>query len=452
MGSHFEPGRGWRFDFWLYKVRHTAPRGFATKRESDDAEAALRRRLMAERHGVIVPTTTSTSARFANWGGVYRRWITAQHERTGRPKRPDIIEANISSVLRFFGRRPTDPADYVHPTAPYHDYTLADPIENPAIMRDFDTWMTSEGIAGSTRNHYLTTLSRMYWLAMQAEYRDASGAPAYNPFKDRPRAKWKRRTTLLTAADIQRWIQQASYHARLAIAIATLNPKFRLNNILRLEWSDIDFDHRLIRVWDHKTDDSGKALVAAMPQQLVNILEDARRRHPNATRVILYRGAPVQSIDEAVRAAAVAAGLTWGRYQPNGVTFHSIRHFASTQLARLGVPADRRQPVTGHADIEMELWYTHLFPDDERAHTETLSEALPIETDVMSGPRRIARPRRPGQAQPAFSRSAVGHSDQVGTEVGHFGPKRGQTGVDRAVAGLRRGPQIAANRARKLLK
>jgi integrase len=456
MASHFEKGRGWRYDFRLYKQRHVAPRGFKTKRDSDAAEDALRRRLMLEHAGVDVPPARASSARFANWAGVYMRWVMAQHA-LGNIKRPDAIRANVSSVLRFWGRRPTDEGVYVHPGAPYHDLTLADPIADPSWIRKFDDWMADEGLAGSTRNHYVTTMSRFYWLAMQAEYRDASGAPAYNPFKDRPRQKWKRRTTTLTADQIATWIQHASYHARLAIAIATLNPKFRLTNVLQLEWSDIDFEHRLIRVWDHKTDDAGKALVAAMPTQLRNILNDARQRHPNAQHVILYRGQPVKSIDEAVKNAAIAAGLPWGRYTPNGVTFHSIRHFASTQLARLGIGADQRAPVTGHEDLEMELWYTHLFPEDERAHTEALSAAVNIEGAVMAGPRRIVRPARPSgpgtgnlaPARPGISTSAVGNRAAVGTPVEPFDPNRGKLGVNRSIVGLRRGPQKVTNRGRK---
>lgn len=450
MASHFEPGRGWRYDFRLFKVRHRAPRGFKTKRDSDAAEDALRRRLMLEHAGVVVPPTRSTSARFANWAGVYMRWVQGQHA-LGRIKRPDAIQANVSSVLRFFGRKPTDPDKYVHPTAPYHDLTLADPIADPSIIRAFEDWMTREGLAGSTRNHYVTTLSRLYWLAMQAEYREVSGAPAYNPFKDRPRQRWTRRTTTLTAAQIRSWIQQASYHARLALAIATLNPKFRLENILKTEWTDVDLDQRTITIWDHKTDNLGKALVAAIPAQLENILRNARERHPNARHVILYRGVPVKSIDESVKSAALAAGLPWGRFEPGGVTFHSIRHFASTQLARLGVPADRRKHVTGHEDLEMELWYTHLVPEDERAHTEALSASLDIEGDVIAGPRRIVRPAAARALIAGVSRRAGGNRSEGGTPGELFGPNGVKSGVVRAHPGLRRGPQRRAKRDGKSL-
>lgn len=266
MSSYFEPGRGnatkkingktvrggYRYDFELFGQRHRSPRGFDTKQESDDAEAALRRRLKLEKAGVAVLPPSSTSPKFGNWGGVYSAWVHSRHK-LGLLKAPEAIDVNISSVLRFFGARPTKAGDYVHPTAPYHNLTLADPIAAPSWIRRFDEWLETEGLAGGTRNHYNTTLRRMYWLAMQAEYRDESGAPPYNPFQDRPRYKWKRRTATLTPDQIVAWISRASFHTRIALSIATLNPKFQLQNILQLEWTDVNFEHRLIRVWTTRT-------------------------------------------------------------------------------------------------------------------------------------------------------------------------------------------------------
>lgn len=465
MASYFEKGRGnttrtidgekviggYRYDFTMFGQRHRSPRGYDRRSDCDDAEQELRRRLKLEHAGVTVLSTESTSPRFANWAGVYRAWVRSQHT-LGLLKRPDAIEANISSVLRFVGQKPTALEAYVHPGAPYRDLTLEDFIRDPSLLRAFDQWMADEQLAGSTRNHYTATLSAMYQLALKPEYHDASGPPRYNPFRDRPRFGWKRRTTTLTAEQIQRWIQHASYHARLAIAIAVLNPKFRLKNILQLEWSDVDLAQQLITVWDHKTDDSGEALVAAMPEQLVSILKDCRERHPQAKRVILYRGRPVASIDEAVKNAAIAAKLPWGRAVRNGVTFHSIRHFASTQLARLGVDAERRKPITGHRDIGMELWYTHLLPDvDERAHTETLSAAVPIAADVTAARLRASRPKSEGKTQPAFSKRAGGISGAGGILGGTVTPNQGDLGAPRAIAGLRRGPQPRASNAMKTL-
>jgi hypothetical protein len=140
------------------------------------------------------------------------------------------------------------------------------------------------------------------------------------------------------------------------------------------------------------------------------------------------------------------------------VTFHSLRHFASTQLAKLNVPADRRKNVTGHADLESELWYTHLFPEDERAHAELLSDLVEIEGSVIARPSRIRkRPtvepdpgNRPSGQPPAPTPiEAVRKHRAVRTPVE---PLRGNRGIrvqKRALSGLRRGPQPVASKRPK---
>lgn len=473
MSTRFEIGRGdvkkkvngktvvggWCYDFKLFGQRHHLRRGFDRQSDSEDAERELRRRLKLERLGVAVAPLEVTSPRFSNWAGVYKHWVMAQAA-LGEIKAPDAIINNIHSVLRFFGARPTKPDAFIYEDAPYHDLTLGDVIADPSWLRRFDDWLAEQGFAGSTRNHYNGTLSKMYWLGMLPEYRDQAGILPYNPFRDRPRYRWKRRTSTLTAADVERWIGQASYHTRLALSIATLNSKFRLANVLKLEWADVNFELKLIKVWDHKTDSAGEALVAAMPDQLVRILQDARLRHPNATHVILYHGRPVKSIDESVKNAAIAAGLVWGRKVKGGVTFHSLRHFASTQMARLQIPADQRQNVTGHKDLKMEMWYTHLFPEDERQHAEALSQTVQLEQAVTTGPVRITRPaglrmRRKAKAaataSPGVLRKLGGLSDVGGAVGGPLKQSEGILGSNRALRGLRRGPQGSAAERRKLL-
>lgn len=403
MGVYYDERRGFRFDFRLYKKRHTSPRGFATEDDAAAAETALRQQLMLRAAGVLKVTRVDVSPKFQHWAGIYSTYVHEQHA-IGEIKRPDEIDHNLRAILRFFGARPTStpatktgPAAQLprksHTHAPYHDLHLRDPIDDPSWVRRFDEWMSREGLAASTRGHYLTTVSRMYWLAMQAEYRREAGDLPYNPFRDRPRGKWKRRTVTVSPDQLDAWVKSASYHARLAIAIAALAPKFRLANILALEWngrhSSVDFERRVITIWQHKTDASGDALVAPMSAQLERILRDARRRHPRQQRVIVYRNRPVKSIAGAVKAAAKASGLKWGRQ--GGVTFHTIRHAMSTLMAQMKIGPEQRQGVTGRRNLAMEMWYTHLQADDARPTAESLSEALPLELSVTSGPTRARR-------------------------------------------------------------
>lgn len=57
----------------------------------------------------------------------------------------------------------------------------------------------------------------------------------------------------------------------------------------------------------------------------------------------------------------------------NSKTFHSTRHTCNTALARAGVPVDVRKLITGHADAETNIIYTHL---DDATKAKALTKAF----------------------------------------------------------------------------
>lgn len=458
MGAFFEEGRGealhevkgkrlrggWRYQFQYQLQNYKSPRGFNTQRDALDAEAEHRRRLKLQAAGVYVPPTKATAASFQNWAGVYSEYVHSLHAK-GLIKRPEIIDANLSSVLRFWGRRPTKPGAYVHPTGKYLDLTLADPIADPSLMRAFDEWMDAEGIEGSTRNHYNTTMSRMYWLALQAEYRREAGEPAYNPFAQRPRSKGKRRRVALSVDQIQAWIAQASYHVRIAMSVAALAPELRLVNVLQLTWkesheSHVDLANGRVIVWDHKTDADGKVIVVPITAQLQEILEDAKTRHPRSTHVVWYHGGPVKDIGGGVKAAAIAAGLTWGRSVAGGATFHTLRHSMNTFMGRMKIHPVHHQQAAGHKDFATTLSYSHLNVDDKVNTLEQLSGGVPIVGLVKGAVSRISRTKR-------------GKKSKRGDLRGNSSRKKGaESARNGRTSGLKRGPNLARKKAPKVLK
>lgn len=430
MATYLEKGRGFRYDFQLYGQRYRSPRGFPTRRECEDAEAVLRRRLRRQKAGLETDEGRAPAPSFDEWAGVYRAYVQERAD-LGLIKRPDIIEGNLNVVLRFFGRAPAVPEDLDY-ACPYHDLRLDDPIHEPEWLRRFEEWMTQRRVSKSTRNHYLNTLSALYRLALHPEYHYAAPTITANPFLARPRARWKRRTATVTPAQLVTWIEHASYHARLAMSIAALAPKLRLANILALEWrKHVDLRRGVIVVDAHKTDANGRPLVAPISKQLRAILQDAHDRAPHSTHVVRYRGVPVKTIDGAVRAAAEAAGLTWGRKVAGGVTFHSLRHSMATLLGQLGVHPLLHQGLMGQDDYETTRGYTHLDTDDQRPAAEQLSRAVRIKSAVVGGATRVHRDtetRRPGGI-----RRAGGTPGEVDR------PPRRKQGVKRSQRGLRRG-------------
>ena len=113
--------------------------------------------------------------------------------------------------------------------------------------------MRGRGSSPQTRNHYRSVLRGLYKTALLPAYRAASGVTV-NRFRDVPRDTVVERTVTISIEDLRSWLKNASYHVRLAVAIAALAPKLRLANVLALTWHEhIDPDFRFITVHHHKT-------------------------------------------------------------------------------------------------------------------------------------------------------------------------------------------------------
>ena len=395
MSVYFDPAKkGWRYNFQYLGQRHQPPRPFPTREEALDAEAQRRRFLRREAAGLEeAPAEAQAAPDFTTWAGVYFAFVERQH-RDGHLKRPDIIKGNLNKVLEFWGARPTDPAE-VAKGAPYHDLRLDAPLLDPEWFHRFDAWMNGRGLAKSTRRHYLNTVQRLYWLSQQPDYRIVCAMIAKNPLLGTRKPKSRRRTATVTKAELLRWLAAASYHIRLALSIAALAPKLRLANILALEWDrHLDLDAGTIRVDDHKTDDDGQPLISPITSPLRAILDEARARHPHASHVVWYRGGPLKYIDEGCKAAALEAGLRWGRADARGVTFHTLRHSMATLMATMDVGDAVRTDAMGWRDSATAAWYTHLNVSAQVAPLEALGASLDLVETVNAPRRRAARTNR----------------------------------------------------------
>lgn len=390
-----------RYDFWWKGDRYTGNTDQVTQRDAELVEADIRKQLRLQAGG-LAPAPSIESPRFEEWAEIYLEDV---RERRDHIKAPERIEGLLRVVLRFFGRRTADRKDAA---GPFHDLKLQDLIDEPKWLLDFEDWMraqrtgqTSEKrpLSGQTKNQYRSVVSQMYELAMQPAFVKRTGVTR-NPMVGVPRDRGMERTMTVTVDELRAWLAHASYHVRLALAIAALAPKLRLANVLKLRWSQIDRDYRYITVADHKTDKhTRRPLVIPIREQLRAILEDAWQRKRSKTFVVTYKGKPVKSIRDGIAGAAEAAGLEYGRFGETSVTFHTIRHTMATMLAELSeldgqAPLDAavRQRAMGHLRAETTDRYTHIRPLIEGRALDRLSSVTPI-VDVVTLPwTRASRP------------------------------------------------------------
>jgi integrase len=75
-----------------------------------------------------------------------------------------------------------------------------------------------------------------------------------------------------------------------------------------------------------------------------------------------------------------AAGLVYGRDDPQGVVFHTLRHTFASWLVMADVSLTRIAKLMGNSTAIVEKTYGHLAPADNRAAVALLSGAVPFPT------------------------------------------------------------------------
>jgi integrase len=122
----------------------------------------------------------------------------------------------------------------------------------------------------------------------------------------------------------------------------------RKNEILSLQWDDIDFKGRYLIARETK---NNKVREIPMCSQLISVLQGIKRQS-----VYVFTnpetGTRYQDIYCTFRRAVYRA-----RIRP--ITFHQLRHTTASRLNELGVDIVTIQEILGHASIKTTMRYTH---------------------------------------------------------------------------------------------
>jgi integrase len=396
--------RTFDYDFWFHGKRYVGNTKQTTQREAEAVEAKVKERLRQEAGGIAVPQRED-SPFIRDFAELFLA------HKTKTLSRPEALGDILPVVLQFWGA-PDDPKTEPTLERPYHNLRLCDPITDPDWVLKYEAWLASRldrrgrPMSNQSKNHYRGLMRRMYACAMLPEYRKRTGV-AMNPFAGVPNEPTVSRDVTVTKTQLRTWLKHASYHIRLAVAIGALAPKLRERNILELQWAHIEPDPRTtrfnaktphyIKVARHKTVRRiGRPLVSPVSAQLLRILRDAWQRTPASEFVVTYRGVPVRDINGGVRASIEAAGLPYGRDLTDaeghaiGITFHTLRHTATTLLSDKLADPMQLMDAAGHVDMSTTMNYRHSRPRHQKPAVEHLSRSLPIE-DLVTAPHRRAK-------------------------------------------------------------
>lgn len=241
-----------------------------------------------------------------------------------------------------------------------------------SLLRTLNTTMKAEGLSESTVQKEFAVLKSAFNVAV----REWNWGPMPNPVVGIRLGRSASRFVRLSADE----------EGRLVGALAECdNPEFwplvelaltssmRRGSLLRLEWANIDLEHRQVRVWA-----KGYDVTLPLSQRAVDLLRRTPRN--GGGRVFSMTANSVKMAWQRVRERA---GLSHLR-------FSDLRHLAATFYARAGLNAHQLRLVLGHRTTHMAEVYVNLATNDVTEALDKAEAARPIRrplppTDVHAG-------------------------------------------------------------------
>jgi integrase len=218
----------------------------------------------------------------------------------------------------------------------------------------------SQEASPATANRYLA-LIRAILRKASLVWEWVDRVPKISLFKEA-----KRRIRWLTPEQVRCLLDLLQPHAR-DLVLFSLATGLRQANVLKLEWSQVDLDRRV--VWFHGDQ---------MKNQLdhhVSLNDTAyevliRQRGKHKERVFTFRGKPIVNANtRAWRNALKNAGIENFRW-------HDLRHCWASWLVQNGTPLYVVQELGGWSSVQMVQRYAHLSPANLADHAKTIDAVM----------------------------------------------------------------------------
>lgn len=214
-----------------------------------------------------------------------------------------------------------------------------------------------DGIANSTVNRELDTLSAAINYAVKNW-----DWPLPNPVKGMSLKEPEGRLRWLTQEEAQRLLAAADAGLNKVLGDfirLALHTGMRMSELLRLEWSRVDFSNRRLQL-DGQHTKSGRRRMVPLNETALRVL---RRRQqwrmlncPRSQWVFAWAsGRRVTRLWEQFQTARKRAGIEDFR-------IHDLRHTFASWLVSDGVPLTEVRDLLGHASIRETERYAHLAP------------------------------------------------------------------------------------------
>ena len=223
----------------------------------------------------------------------------------------------------------------------------------PKAFEDFKQFRKSEGAENRTVNAEMIVLRMMFRLAITWGYQKANPTDGVS----RLRVPTTVAPKFLTEEQCKQLLEASDDWLR-PVFFAFLNSGMRKSELENLEWRDVDFDRRKIKIavkddWTPKTNERE----IPVNDGLLNVLKEQRAK-ANGSRYVFpdEDGNRIYKNRLLKRYKALAKKLNFGEAD----TVHSLRHTFASHLVMKGEGLATVKRLMGHADIDTTMIYSHL--------------------------------------------------------------------------------------------
>ena len=147
-----------------------------------------------------------------------------------------------------------------------------------------------------------------------------------------------------------------------AAVLLTMNTGLRCGELLKLRWTSVDFNRRLLTV-EGRNAKSRQTRHVPLNDEAANVLHRWREQSGGKGRLFDVATGFKTSWEKLLK----RAGITRFRW-------HDLRHHFASRLVQRGVPLNTVRDLLGHSTVQMSLRYAHLAPDQRREAVAKLNE------------------------------------------------------------------------------
>lgn len=209
-------------------------------------------------------------------------------------------------------------------------------------------------VSSNTVRLELAIVSHLFTIAIQ-EW----NIPIINPLSNIRKPKPSNARTRRLKGDEEDRLLAACKESRnvllYSLVVLAIETGMRLSELLKITWSDINLEKRIILLKDTK---NGNARTIPLSLRAIEILIEIQKemRNPTNDRVFyLWKQRP-DAMNGAWVAAVKKANL-------DDFHFHDLRHEATSKLFEKGLNVLEVAAITGHKTIQMLSRYTHIRPE-----------------------------------------------------------------------------------------